>query len=172
MRKKWKFRAFFDPRLLRTTHDFLPMTHDFLPTTHDQNSNSRALIDSGAGSCYASAQLISALVIKPSEIKDQQIDMLLTSRKAKVEQYDVTITSYDGRYEIMTRLNKPLSTPQRGTYGRQRHEKSTTHSRHPRKRWIYPYKDSNETSYRGRRRTSGGEDQVGMDDPQSWGRVR
>ena len=66
----------------------------------------RALIDSGVGSSYASAQLISALVIKPSEIKDQQIDMLLTSRKAKVEQYDVTITSYDGRHKMMTRLNK------------------------------------------------------------------
>jgi hypothetical protein len=32
--------------------------------------------------------------------------MLLTSRKAKVEQYDVTITSYDGRHKMMTRLNK------------------------------------------------------------------
>ena len=64
------------------------------------------MIDSGSGSSYASAQLISALVIKQSEIKDQQIDMLLTSRKAKVEQYDVTITSYDGRHEMMTRLNK------------------------------------------------------------------
>jgi hypothetical protein len=64
------------------------------------------LIDSGAGSSYASAQLISALVIKPSEIKDQQIDMLLTSRKAMVEQYDVTITSYDGKHKMITRLNK------------------------------------------------------------------
>lgn len=66
----------------------------------------RALIDSGAGSSYASARLISELVIKPSEIKSQQIDMLLTSRKAKVELYDVKITSYDGRHERMTRLNK------------------------------------------------------------------
>lgn len=66
----------------------------------------RALIDSGAGSSYASAQLISKLVIKPSEIKNQRIDMLLTSRKAKVELYDVKITSCDGRHEMMTRLNK------------------------------------------------------------------
>ena len=61
-----------------------------------QDSRFHVLQLTGAGSSYASAQLISALVIKPSEIKDQQIDMLLTSRKAKVEQYDVTITSYDG----------------------------------------------------------------------------
>jgi hypothetical protein len=38
--KKSKFRAFFDPRLLCTTHNFLPMTHNFLPMTHNQNSNS------------------------------------------------------------------------------------------------------------------------------------
>ncbi|XP_028413673.1 uncharacterized protein LOC114536529 [Dendronephthya gigantea] len=66
----------------------------------------RALIDSGAGSSYASAQLINTLVIKPSEIKNQQTDMLLTSRKAKVELYDVKITSLDGRYEMVTRLSK------------------------------------------------------------------
>jgi hypothetical protein len=68
----------------------------------------RALIDSGCGSSYASAQLISALVIKQSEIKDQQIDMLLTSRKAKVEQYEVKITSYDGRHKMMTRLKRSI----------------------------------------------------------------
>ncbi len=32
--------------------------------------------------------------------------MLLTSRKAKVELYDVNITSFDGRHEMMTRLSK------------------------------------------------------------------
>ena len=36
----------------------------------------RALIDSGAGSSYASANLISTLKIKPSEVMRQQIDML------------------------------------------------------------------------------------------------
>ena len=59
-----------------------------------------------AGSSYASAQLISALNIKPSEIKTQQIDMLLTSHKTKIELYDVNIASYDGSYEMTTRLSK------------------------------------------------------------------
>ena len=66
----------------------------------------RALIDSGARSSYGSAQLISALNIKPSEIKTQQIDMLLTSRKTKIGLYDVNIASYDGSYEMTTRLSK------------------------------------------------------------------
>ncbi len=42
----------------------------------------RALIDSGAGSSYASANL-STLKIKPSEVTRQQIDMLMTSRTPK-----------------------------------------------------------------------------------------
>ena len=66
----------------------------------------RGLIGSGAGSSYASAQLISALNIKPREIKTQQIDMLLTSRKTKIELYDVNVASYDGSYEMTIRLSK------------------------------------------------------------------
>ena len=50
---------------------------------------SRAYIDIGAGSSYASAQLINHLNIKPCDIKNQQIDMLLTSHDAKVELYDI-----------------------------------------------------------------------------------
>ena len=52
----------------------------------------RALIDSGAGSSYASAKLINALEVKPSEIKSQRIDMLMTSQMKKIEIYNVTIS--------------------------------------------------------------------------------
>ena len=66
----------------------------------------RALIDSGAGSSYASANLISTLKIKPSEIMRQQIDMLMTSRTTNIELYDVKISSSDGSNEMSARLNK------------------------------------------------------------------
>ena len=66
----------------------------------------RALIDSGAGSSYASAKLINALEVKPSEIKNQRIDMLMTSQTKKIEIYDVTISSLDGMHEIKAKLNK------------------------------------------------------------------
>ena len=51
----------------------------------------RALIDSGAGSSYASAKLINALEVKPSEIKSQRIDMLMTSQTKKIEIDDVQL---------------------------------------------------------------------------------
>ena len=38
----------------------------------------RALIDSGAGSSYASAKLIDTLKLKPTESKTSRIDMLIT----------------------------------------------------------------------------------------------
>ena len=66
----------------------------------------RALIDSGAGSSYASAKLINALEVKPSEIKSQRIDMLMTLQTKKIEIYDVTISSLDGMHEIKAKLNK------------------------------------------------------------------
>jgi len=37
----------------------------------------RALLDTGAGSSYASAQLINALRIKPAEIQTKRIEMML-----------------------------------------------------------------------------------------------
>ena len=54
----------------------------------------RALIDIGAGSSYASAQLINHLNIRPCDIKNQQIDMLLTSHNAKVELYDIVTVAH------------------------------------------------------------------------------
>ena len=66
----------------------------------------RALIDSGAGSSYASVNLISTLKIKPSEVMRQQIDMMMTSRTTNIEFYDVKVSSSDGSNEISTRLSK------------------------------------------------------------------
>ena len=66
----------------------------------------RALIDSGAGSSYASAKLINALKIKPCEIRNQRVDMLLTSQTARMEFYDAKVSSFDGSYEMKVRLTK------------------------------------------------------------------
>ena len=66
----------------------------------------RALIDSGAGSSYASAKLINALKIKPCEIRNQRVDMLLTSQTARMEFYDAKVSSLDGSYEMKVRLTK------------------------------------------------------------------
>ncbi len=66
----------------------------------------RALIDSGAWSSYASAQLINTLKIRPREIKRQWIDMLKTSKTANMELYDVKITSVDGNHKMNIRLSK------------------------------------------------------------------
>ena len=73
----------------------------------------RALIDSGAGSSYASAKLINALEAKPSEIKSQRIDMLMTSQMKKIEIYDVTISSLDGMHEIKANIGNLYPTEYR-----------------------------------------------------------
>ena len=58
----------------------------------------RALIDSGAGSSYASAKLVNLLGIGPSETKTRRVDMLMSSRLTKLETYDTVIGSIDGSY--------------------------------------------------------------------------
>ena len=47
----------------------------------------RALLDTCAGSCYASAQLIDALHKRPTEIRTKRIEMMLGSTTTKVENY-------------------------------------------------------------------------------------
>jgi hypothetical protein len=66
----------------------------------------RALIDSGAGSSYASAKLIDTLKIKPREIKRQRINMLMTTQTARMEFYDTKISSIDGNYDMNVNLTK------------------------------------------------------------------
>ena len=66
----------------------------------------RALIDSGAGSSYASAKLIDTLKIKPREIKRQRINMLMTTQTARMEFYHTKISSIDGKYEMKVNLTK------------------------------------------------------------------
>ncbi len=66
----------------------------------------RALIDSGAGSSYASAKLIDTLKVKPAETKTSRIDMLMTSQVTRLEVYKIKIQAVDADYELETNLTK------------------------------------------------------------------
>ena len=66
----------------------------------------RALIDTGAGSSYASAKLLDLLKKKPSETKTKRVDMLISSRVTKLEIYDAVVESSDGNYQMNMKLTK------------------------------------------------------------------
>ena len=66
----------------------------------------RALIDSGAGSSYASAKLINMIDKQPSVIKTQRIDMLMASKTTRVELYDTEVSSLDGSFKINVKVAK------------------------------------------------------------------
>ena len=69
----------------------------------------RALIDSGADSSHASAKLLDTLKLKPVQTKTRRIDMLMTSRTARLEIYNANVQALDSDYELdvnLTRVNK------------------------------------------------------------------
>ena len=69
----------------------------------------RALIDTGAGSSYASAKLFDLLKKKPSETKTKRVEMLMSSKVTKLEVYDTVVESLEGNYQMsvkMTKVNK------------------------------------------------------------------
>lgn len=69
----------------------------------------RALIDTGAGSSYASAKLLDLLKKKPRETKTKRVEMLMSSKVTKLEVYDTVVESLDGNYQMsvkMTKVNK------------------------------------------------------------------
>lgn len=66
----------------------------------------RALIDSVAGSSYASAKLLDALKLRPTETKTSRVDMLMTSQMARLEIYKVNVQAPDSDYELEVNLTK------------------------------------------------------------------
>jgi len=66
----------------------------------------RALIDTGAGSSYASAKLLDLLKKKPSETKTKRVDMPISSKVTKLEMYDTVVESLDGSYQMSVKLTK------------------------------------------------------------------
>ena len=69
----------------------------------------RELINTGAGSSYASRKLINLLKRKPRETKTKEVDMLITSQVTKLEMYDAQIESLDGSFSIEVKLTKVLT---------------------------------------------------------------
>ncbi|XP_067039928.1 uncharacterized protein [Acropora muricata] len=70
----------------------------------------RALIDSGAGSSYVSAKLIELLRMKPAEIQTKRIDMLLSSKQARLEVYDLELKSVDHQFSLSVKATKVNKT--------------------------------------------------------------
>ena len=66
----------------------------------------RALVDTEAGSSYASDKLINLLKKKPCETKTKRVDMLITSEVTKLEMYNAQIESLDGGFSIEVKLTR------------------------------------------------------------------
>ena len=70
----------------------------------------RALLDTGAGSSYASAKLISALRKRPVETKPKTIEMMIGSSTTRIEIYNAEVKSIDGKFKMnvsLTKVHKP-----------------------------------------------------------------
>jgi len=69
----------------------------------------RTLIDSGAGSSYVSAKLIELLRLKPADVHTKTIDMLMSSKVARLEVYDLELRSVNHQFSLLvkgTKVNK------------------------------------------------------------------
>ena len=53
----------------------------------------RALIDSGSGSSYISAKLVNILKVKPVSTQTKQVEMLMSSKRTRMEIYQLNIES-------------------------------------------------------------------------------
>ena len=60
----------------------------------------RALIDTGAGSCYASSTLINRIGIKPKRRESRKVEMLLHTTVRKIDIYDLELTSAVGEFQM------------------------------------------------------------------------
>ena len=58
------------------------------------------LLDTGAGSSYASAKLIHAINKKPKQVMTRRVDMMLSSTTSKVEIYSANLKSIDGKFDM------------------------------------------------------------------------
>lgn len=65
-----------------------------------------ALLDTGAGSSYASTKLINLLNKRPKETATKRIDMMLGSSTTNVEICSATLGAVDGKFDMNTELTK------------------------------------------------------------------
>ena len=77
-----------------------------------------ALLDTGAGSSYASTRLLNLLNKRPTETVTKRIDAMHGSSTARVEIYSATLSAVNGSFEMNNELSKvhnpqllPLDNP-------------------------------------------------------------
>ena len=63
-------------------------------------------MDTGARSSYASATLVKYLGKQPARTECKRIDMMLCLTNQKIAQYDVSISSNQGKFEMTTMVSK------------------------------------------------------------------
>jgi len=66
----------------------------------------RALLDTGAGSSYASAYLLDMLDKKPKRTETKTVEMMMSSKNTKIDIYDVEIANLEKTFKLRTELNK------------------------------------------------------------------
>eukprot|EP00795_Rhopilema_esculentum_P008005 gene8005-13914_t len=66
----------------------------------------RALLDTGAGSSYASKTLLDLIKIKPVRKKTRRIDMMMQSVNQRIEVYNVNIASIDEKFSLQAFVSK------------------------------------------------------------------
>ena len=70
----------------------------------------RALIDSGAGSSYVSAKLIDLLRLKPIATQTRSIDMLMSTKVATLEEYDLSFQSVNHQFTLSVKATKVIKS--------------------------------------------------------------
>ena len=66
----------------------------------------RALLDTGAGSSYASSTLINLLKKKPSARETKCIEMMMNTTIQKIDIYDAVISNLKGNFKLETKVSK------------------------------------------------------------------
>ena len=66
----------------------------------------RALLDTGAGSSYASAALVRRINKQPVRTEHKRNDMMMCSTTQRISVYDLTLRGMDGKFELKTTVNK------------------------------------------------------------------
>ena len=66
----------------------------------------RALLDTGAGSSYASASLINRLGIPATRVENRRIEMMVHTAVRKIQVYNLKITNLEEDFEMCADVSK------------------------------------------------------------------
>ena len=97
---------------LQETAEQTMMTSEIHPVTYPvvvvkvNGIKCRALLDTGAGSSYASATLIKKLGINASRTENRKIEMMMHTTARKIQIYNLKITNCEENFEIYSEVSK------------------------------------------------------------------